>query len=121
MPLWAKIYVGFILIGGVAGLFYYKNKGVYFIVGEFFSLLFTIMIFLYYYRLYPRPDSLVIPIIMFCYIIYWEVVENMKFFKEDLEIEPLSQIEQKIMIFVMTTFLLPFIYISIKLFGEYYQ
>ncbi len=119
MPTWAIIYLSFILIGGIVGLFQYRKRGIYFFVGETFSLLFTAMIFFYYYDAYPKPSSVLIPIMMFCYIIYWELVENMKIFREELEKEAISKEEKYIMITTMTLFLLPFIYISINLFLEF--
>ena len=119
MPTWSVIYLGFVLLGGLLGLYQYKDRGIYFIVGEIFSLLFTVMIFLYYYNAYPKPSSVLVPIMMFCYIIYWELIENMKIFKEELEQESIVKEEKYTMVTIMTLFLLPFIYISIKLFLEF--
>ena len=119
MPSWAIVYLLFVVIGGLLGLYYYRYRGMYFIFGEAFSLIFTVMIFLYYYDAYPKPNSILVPIMMFLYIIYWELIENMQIFKEELEKEPISKEEKYIMITITTLFLLPFIYVSINLFLEF--
>lgn len=119
IPVWATVYLLFIVIGGIIGLYYYRDRGLYFIIGEGFSTLFTAMIFFYYYDTYPKPSSVLVPIMMFCYIIYWELVENMKIFEEELKEEITSKEEKYIMITTMTILLLPLVYISIKLFLEF--
>ena len=119
MPTWVKVYLFFILIGGLIGIFTYRSRGVYFIVGESFSLLFTFMIFLYYYDLYPKPSSILVPIMMFLYIIYWEFVENFKIFKQELKNEIKSKEELNIVIITTILFILPIFYIGINLFLKF--
>jgi len=119
MPTWATIYLFFIIVGGFLGLYYYRKRGLYFIVGESFSLIFTLMIFLYNYELYPKPSSILVPIMMFLYIIYWEFVENFKLLKDELEREITSKMELNIMVFLMTMLFTPFIYIAVTMFLKY--
>jgi len=119
MPGWMIFYLLFIVIGGMFSIYYYRSRGSWFIVGESFSLLFTVMLFLYYYELYPKPDSVLVPLAMFLYILYWELIENRELVMEELKKEQITKDEGLIMIGLFVLLLSPLFYVSGKLIANY--
>ncbi len=119
MPAWIALYLIFIVVGGIVGIYHYKSRGGWFIVGEGFSLLFTLMIFLYYYKLYPKPDSMLVPVAMFGYIFYWEFFENRELMIEEFKKEEISKEESFIMITIFVILLSPLLYVFGNLIGGY--
>jgi len=120
MPVFMFLYLLFVIVGGIFAMYYYRNRGSWFLVGESFSLLFTLMLFLYHYELYPKPDSVLVPVGMFFYILYWELVENKELIVEELKKEQMSKEESMLMIALFVAMLSPLFYVSGMLFSSYY-
>jgi hypothetical protein len=112
IPIWAYFYMGFILFGGMGSIYNYRNKGAVFIVGESFSLLFSIMMILYYFNAYPLPDSYLIPLGMLGFVVIWEWIINFEIFKNEIEKEVENKTEM--LIFVLIAFLafVPIVYMG---------
>jgi len=116
---WMIFYLLFIMLGGMYSIYHYRHRGSWFIVGESFSLLFTLVLFLYYYKLYPKPESVWVPIGMFLYILYWELIENRELILEELKKENITKEEGLVMIGAFVLFLSPLFYVSGKLISNY--
>ena len=116
---WMLMYVLFIVIGGIYSIVHYRQRGSWFIIGESFSLLFTVILILYYYHLYPKPDSVLVPLGMFLYIIYWEFIGNKELILDELRKEQITKNEGLAMIALFILLLSPLFYVSGKLISSY--
>jgi len=119
MPIWAIVYITFIVVGGLASIYTYRYKGFIFIAGELFSLLFSFVLILYYFNLLVLPKSFLIPLFMLGYIIIWEWIINFDLLEEEL----LSlESKEEIIIFLIIGFLVffPLIYMSGNVIGRYF-
>jgi len=119
MPVIMIVYILFILVGGIFSIYHYRSRGGWFIVGEGFSLLFTLMIFLYYYKLYPKPDSMLVPATMFGYIFYWEFFENRELLIEEFQKENINKEDGLVMMVFLILMLSPLLYVFGNLIGGY--
>ena len=114
MPIWAMIYLGIILFFGIASIFYYKNRGIVFVVGEIFSLIFTTMILLYFFHISAKPKDSIVILAMLVYIIYWEFIANKDIYTREIQKEAESKIEIFTMIGISVLLFLPIIYMAIN-------
>ncbi|HIL41812.1 MAG TPA: hypothetical protein EYG35_00310 [Gammaproteobacteria bacterium] len=77
MPFWAVLYCGMIAVSALFAIYAFSSRGPYYIPGQLLSSLFSVMMFLFYYGLFiTKPESVLIIIVMFMYILYWECWEN---------------------------------------------
>ncbi len=120
MPIWALIYTSIIFFSAAFSIVKYRSRGVVFLIGEGMSAVFSIMIFLYYYELYPKPSSYMIVLGMILYVIYWEFVEVVKIAEEDMLKDSLSLAEVKVVKVLVIAFFTPFLYISSLLLEKYF-
>ena len=120
MPIWALIYTSIIFFSAAFSIVKYWSRGVVFLVGEGMSAVFSIMIFLYYYELYPKPSSYMIVLGMILYVIYWEFIEMVKVAEEEILKDSLSLVEIKIVKVLVIVFFTPFLYISSLLLKGYF-
>ena len=81
MPFWAIVYCLLIILSGVGVVIVYKKRPTYYMPGQALSSLCGVLMFLFYYdRLVHKPQSLLVILIMFSYILYWELWENRHLF-----------------------------------------
>jgi cell division protein FtsL len=81
MPLWAIFYCTVIVFSALLAISVFYKRGNYYVPGQLLSSLFSVMMFFYYYDVFfHKPDSVIIVITMFCYILYWECWENRNLF-----------------------------------------
>jgi len=135
MPFWAIVYCFLILIGGIYALREKKNKTIIFIIGEALSVSLSISIFIFYFDVITKPDSVWIVALMLIYILAFESIGFREQFsnifnKEETQlIKDLVYIKGENTIIFMTFFMtvgivilaLPFIYVSISLLRSYWQ
>ncbi len=120
MPLWAMFYISIVFFSGTFSMAKYRSRGVLFLVGEGFSLLFTVVIFLYYYHLYPKPSSYLVVICMFLYVVYWEFIEIVKIAEEEFQNENITNKDGEFLKIIILAFFAPFFYITSLLLKSYF-
>jgi len=120
MPVWTLIYTSIVLFSAIFSMAKYRSRGVVFLIGESISATFFMMIFLYYYNLYPKPSSYMVIIGMILFVIYWEFVEVVKIAEEEFSKEDMSLGEIKFVKLTIILFFTPFLYVSSLLLGKYF-
>ena len=81
MPFWAILYCLLIILSGIGVVVIYKKRPAYYIPGQVLSSLFGVLMFLFYYDIFVhKPQSFLIILGMFSYILYWELWENRHLF-----------------------------------------
>jgi len=120
MPTWALIYTTIVIFSAIFSMLKYRSRGVVFLIGEGMSGLFFLMIFLYYYNLYPKPASYLTILGMILFVIYWEFVEVVKIAEEEFSKEQMSLGEVKFIKLTIILFFTPFLYVSSLLLKGYF-
>jgi len=81
MPFWAIVYCLLIILSGIGVVIIYKKRPIYFIPGQVLSSLCGVLMFLFYYDSFVhKPQSFLVILAMFAYILYWELWENRHLF-----------------------------------------
>ena len=81
MPFWAIVYCLLIILSGIGVVIMYKKRPIYYIPGQVLSSLSGVLMFLFYYDSFVRkPQSFLVILVMFFYILYWELWENRHLF-----------------------------------------
>ena len=81
MPFWAIVYCLLIILSGIGVVIMYKKRPTYYIPGQVLSSLCGVLMFLFYYgSLVHKPQSFLVILVMFTYILYWELWENRHLF-----------------------------------------
>ena len=81
MPFWAIVYCLLIILSGIGVVIMYKKRPIYYIPGQVLSSLCGVLMFLFYYDSFVhKPQSFVVILVMFSYILYWELWENRHLF-----------------------------------------
>ena len=81
MPFWAIVYCLLIILSGIGVVIMYKKRPIYYIPGQVLSSLCGVLMFLFYYDSFVRkPQSFLVILVMFFYILYWELWENRHLF-----------------------------------------
>jgi len=135
MPFWAIVYCLLIILSGIGVVIVYKKRPTYYIPGQVLSSLFGVLIFLFYYdSFFQKPQSFFVIMLMFSYILYWELwvnrhlfptlvavkknvsEENLVFFEEPFTLTKKAFIGFLVTIFIVS---LPFLYVVIQLMISY--
>ena len=135
MPFWAIVYCLLIILSGIGVVIMYKKRPIYYIPGQVLSSLCGVLMFLFYYdSLVNKPKSFLVILLMFSYILYWELWENRHLFptlvaekKNTYEKElflfedPFTMTKKAFIGFLVTILLvsLPFFYVVIQLMISY--
>ena len=81
MPFWAIVYCLLIILSGIGVVIIYKKRPIYYIPGQVLSSLCGVLMFLFYYGSFVhKPQSFLVILVMFSYILYWELWENRHLF-----------------------------------------
>ena len=81
MPFWAIVYCLLIILSGIGVVIIYKKRPIYYIPGQVLSSLCGVLMFLFYYDSFVhKPQSFLVILVMFSYILYWELWENRHLF-----------------------------------------
>ena len=81
MPFWAIVYCLLIILSGIGVVIMYKKRPIYYIPGQVLSSLCGVLMFLFYYDSFVhKPQSFLVILVMFSYILYWELWENRHLF-----------------------------------------
>jgi len=81
MPFWAIVYCLLIILSGIGVVIVYKKRPTYYIPGQVLSSLCGVLMFLFYYdSIVHKPQSFLVILVMFSYILYWELWENRHLF-----------------------------------------
>ena len=81
MPFWAIVYCLLIILSGIGVVIIYKKRPIYYIPGQVLSSLCGVLMFLFYYdNFVNKPQSFLVILVMFSYILYWELWENRHLF-----------------------------------------
>ena len=81
MPFWAIVYCLLIILSGIGVVIIYKKRPIYYIPGQVLSSLSGVLMFLFYYNSFVyKPQSFLVILAMFFYILYWELWENRHLF-----------------------------------------
>ena len=135
MPFWAIVYCLLIILSGIGVVIVYKKRPTYYIPGQVLSSLCGVLIFLFYYDSFvQKPQSFFVIMLMFSYILYWELwvnrhlfptlvavkknvsEENLVFFEEPFTLTKKAFIGFLVTIFIVS---LPFLYVVIQLMISY--
>ena len=135
MPFWAIVYCLLITLSGIGAVVIYKKRPAYYIPGQVLSSLCGVLMFLFYYDIFVhKPQSFLIILGMFSYILYWELWENRHLFptlvaekknssEEDLVFfeEPFTMTKKAFIGFLVTIVIvsLPFLYVVTRLMISY--
>ena len=135
MPFWAIVYCLLIILSGIGVVVIYKKRPAYYIPGQVLSSLCGVLMFLFYYDIFVnKPQSFLVILGMFSYILYWELWENRHLFptlvaekknssEEDLVFfeEPLTMTKKGFIGFLVTIVIvsLPFLYVITQLMISY--
>ena len=135
MPFWAVIYCFLIVLSGIGVVVIYKRRPTYYIPGQVLSSLCGVLMFLFYYGSFVhKPQSFLVILVMFSYILYWELWENRHLFhtlvtekknssEEGLVFfeETFTMTKKAFMSFLVTIFIvsLPFLYVVMQLMISY--
>ena len=81
MPFWAIVYCLLIILSGIGVVIMYKKRPTYYIPGQVLSSLCGVLMFLFYYESFVhKPQSFLVILVIFFYILYWELWENRHLF-----------------------------------------
>ena len=135
MPFWAIVYCLLIILSGIGVVIIYKKRPIYYIPGQVLSSLSGVLMFLFYYDSFVlKPQSFLVIVVMFSYILYWELWENRHLFptlvvekknasEEELVFfeEPLTMTKKAFIGFLVTILIvsLPFLYVVTQLMISY--
>jgi len=135
MPFWAIVYCLLIILSGIGVVIVYKKRPTYYIPGQVLSSLCGVLMFLFYYDSFVhKPESFLVILLMFSYILYWELWENRHLFptlvakkknisEEELVFfeEPFTLTKKAFIGFLVTilTVSLPFFYVVTQLMISY--
>jgi len=135
MPFWATVYCLLIILSGIGVVIMYKKRPIYYIPGQVLSSLFGVLMFLFYYDSFVhKPQSFLLILVMFSYILYWELWENRHLFptlvdekkdasKDELVFfeEPFTITKKAFIGFLAAIFIvsLPFLYVVTQLMISY--
>ena len=135
MPFWAIVYCLLIILSGFGVVIMYKKRPTYYIPGQVLSSLFGVLMFLFYYDTFVhKPQSFLVILVMFSYILYWELWENRHLFptvvtekknssEEELVFfeEPFTMTKKAFIGFLVTILIvsLPFLYVVTQLMISY--
>ena len=135
MPFWAIVYCLLIILSGIGVVIMYKKRPIYYIPGQVLSSLCGVLMFLFYYGSFVhKPQSFLVILLMFSYILYWELWENRhlfptlvaekeKFSEEELVFfeEPFTMTKKAFIGFLATIVIvsLPFLYVVTQLMISY--
>ena len=135
MQFWAIVYCLLILLSGIGVVVMYKKRPKYYIPGQVLSSLFGVLMFLFYYdSLVHKPQSFLVILVMFFYVLYWELWENRHLLptlvaekkkspEEELVLfeEPLTMTKKAFIGFLVTILIvsLPFLYVVTQLMISY--
>ena len=99
MPFWASVYCLLIILSGIGVVIIYKKRPTYYIPGQVLSSLCGVLMFLFYYDSFVRkPQSFLVILVMFFYILYWELWENRHLFPT-LVAEKKNSLEKELVFF----------------------
>ena len=99
MPFWAIVYCLLIILSGIGVVIMYKKRPTYYIPGQVLSSLCGVLMFLFYYDSFVhKPQSFLVILVMFSYILYWELWENRHLFPTLIAEEKKSS-EEKLVFF----------------------
>jgi len=76
MPIWAYVYCTFILLAGIGTAILNSHRSKYYLPGEILSVISCISFFLFHYEKLEKPSSLLVPLALAAYVVYWEGWEN---------------------------------------------
>ena len=135
MPFWAIVYCLLIILSGIGVVIMYKKRPIYYIPGQVLSSLCGVLMFLFYYdNFVHKPQSFLVILVMFSYILYWELWENRHLFptlvsekknssKEELVFfeEPFKMTKKAFIGFLVAIVIvsLPFLYVVTQLMISY--
>ena len=135
MPFWAIVYCLLIILSGIGVVIMYKKRPIYYIPGQVLSSLCGVLMFLFYYdSLVHKPQSFLVILVMFFYVLYWELWENRHLFptlvdekknssKEELVFfeEPFTMTKKAFIGFLAAIIIvsLPFLYVVTQLMISY--
>ena len=135
MPFWAIVYCFLIILSGIGVVIMHKKRPIYFIPGQVLSSLGGVLMFLFYYdSIVNKPQSFLVILVMFSYILYWELWENRHLFptlvaqkekssEEELVFfeEPFTMTKKAFFGFLVTIVIvsLPFLYVVTQLMISY--
>jgi len=135
VPFWAIVYCLLIILSGIGVVLIYKKRPAYYIPGQVLSSLSGVLMFLFYYDSFVhKPQSFLIILGMFSYILYWELWENRHLFptlvaekknssEEELVFfeESFTMTKKAFISFLVTiiTVSLPFLYVVTRLMISY--
>jgi len=135
MPFCAIVYCLLIILSGIGVVIIYKKRPIYYIPGQVLSSLCGVLMFLLYYDSYVhKPQSFLVILVMFSYILYWELWENRHLFptlvsekknssKEELVFfeEPFTMTKKAFIGFLVAIVIvsLPFLYVVTQLMISY--
>ena len=135
MPFWAILYCLLIILSGIGVVIVYKKRPTYYIPGQVLSSICGVLMFMFYYESFVhKPQSFLFILVMFSYILYWELWENRHLFptlvaekknvsEEELVFfeEPFTLTKKAFIGFLVTIFIvsLPFLYVVIQLMISY--
>ena len=135
MPFWAIVYCLLIILSGIGVVIMYKKRPTYYIPGQVLSSLCGVLMFLFYYDSFVhKPQSFLVILVMFSYILYWELWENRHLFptlvdekkeasKDELVFfeEPFTITKKAFIGFLAAIFIvsLPFLYVVTQLMISY--
>ena len=135
MPFWAIVYCLLIILSGIGVVIMYKKRPIYYIPGQVLSSLFGVLMFLFYYdSLVHKPQSFLVILVMFFYVLYWELWENRHLFptlvaekqnssEEELVFfeEPFTMTKKAFIGFLVAIFIvsLPFLFVVTQLMISY--
>jgi len=135
MPFWAIVYCLLIILSGIGVVIMYKKRPVYYIPGQVLSSLCGVLIFMFFYDSFVhKPQSFLVILVMFSYILCWELWENRHLFhtlvaekekssEEGLVFceEPFTMTKKAFFGFLVTIVIvsLPFLYVVTQLMISY--
>ena len=135
MPFWAIVYCLLIILSGIGVVIMYKKRPIYYIPGQVLSSLCGVLMFLFYYDSFVyKPQSFLVILVIFSYILYWELWENRHLFptlvaekeksSEDELVffeEPFTMTKKAFFGFLVTIVIvsLPFLYVVTQLMISY--
>ena len=99
MPFWAIVYCLLIMLSGIGVVIIYKKRPIYYIPGQVLSSLCGVLMFLFYYDSFVhKPQSFLVILAMFSYILYWELWENRHLFPSLVD-EKKNSLEEELVFF----------------------
>ena len=135
MPFWAIVYCLLIVLSGIGVVIMYKKRPIYYIPGQVLSSFCGVLMFLFYYDTFVhKPQSFLVILVMFSFILYWELWENRHLFptlvaekenssEEELVFfeDPFTMTKKAFVGFLVTILIvsLPFLYVVTQLMISY--